>query len=128
MSEELFRPLKGPIIIEARATGPEHSNALRMLVDTGATGTMIHLPILLALGFDLDRDGHPVQVLTASASERASRVTLTRLFALGQNRIGFPVTAHMLPEGANVDGLLGLDFFQGHILTLDFRVGTITLA
>ena len=50
------------------------------------------------------------------------------MFTLGQNRTGFPVIAHTLPDTTMVDGLLGLDFFQGHILTLDFQVGSITLA
>ena len=123
-----FTPVGGPIIVMARATGPNCSLDLRLLLDTGATGTMIGLSALLALGFDPDRDGRPVRIITASAVEQATKVTLTRLFALGQNRIGFPVVAHTLPAGATVDGLLGLDFFQGRILTLDFQAGSITLA
>lgn len=125
MSVIPFTPIGGPIVIEARATGPNRSRDLRLIVDTGATGTMIHLPVLLALGFDPARDGRPVQITTASAVEVGFRVSLTRLFALGQNRIGFPVIAHTLPATATVDGLLGLDFLQGHILTVDFREGTI---
>ena len=34
----------------------------------------------------------------------------------------------MIPADAGVDGLLGLDFLRGHVLTLDFRGGIITLA
>ena len=114
--------------MEARATGPHQSRDLRLVLDTGATSTMIHLPVLLTLGFDPDRDGRPVRITTASSVEPATRIILTRMFTLGQNRIGFPVIAHTLPDTTLVDGLLGLDFFQGHILTLDFQVGSITLA
>ena len=53
--------------------------------------------------------------------------TLAKISALGQDRIDFPVLAHTLPPGAGVDGLLGLDFFRGQFLTLDFRTGQITL-
>jgi hypothetical protein len=44
---------------------------------------------------------------------------------LGQIRILFPVVAHTLPPTTSVDGLLGLDFFRGLELTLDFRAGQI---
>ena len=128
MNVTSFAPLGGPIIVEARATGPSLSRNLRLMLDTGATSTLIHLPVLITLGFDPERDGQTVQITTASSLERASKITLTRLFALGQNRIGFAVVAHSLPDDAPVDGLLGLDFFRGHVLTLDFRAGSIALA
>ena len=44
------------------------------------------------------------------------------------HRIGFPLLAKALPPEAGVDGLLGLDFLRGHVLTLDFRTGVLTLA
>jgi len=122
-----FAPIRGPIIVEARATGPVQSADLRLLLDTGATSTMIRSRILLGLGYDLDRDGRPVRITTVNSVEVGVKVPLTRLFALGRNRIGFPVVAHTLPPDAKIDGLLGLDFFQGHILSLDFQVGSITL-
>jgi hypothetical protein len=31
-------------------------------------------------------------------------------------------------QGLIVDGVLGLDFLRGHVLTIDFRSGQITLA
>ncbi len=55
------------------------------------------------------------------------RVVLNRLTVLGQHRIGFAVLSHPLPPDAGVDGLLGLDFFRGSVLTLDFRSGLMTL-
>ena len=60
--------------------------------------------------------------------ESVPRLILTRLTALGQHRFGFPVLSHPLPPEAGVDGLLGLDFLRGQLLTLDFRGGLITLA
>ena len=99
--------------MKARATGPAQSSDLVLMLDTGSTSTVIDLSILISLGFDPDRDGRPVQVTTASSVAYSTKVTLTRLFAQGQNRIGFPVVAHSLPAGVTVDGLLGLDFVRG---------------
>ena len=123
-----FAPKQGPIFIQAQVTGPRRSITIKLLLDTGATKTTIKRSVIINLGLDPERDGYPVKLITGSQTESVQVVTLTRLFALGQNRVGFPVVAHSLPPEANIDGLLGLDFFQGHILTLDFQVGSVTLA
>jgi hypothetical protein len=52
---------------------------------------------------------------------------VNRINALGHDRINLSVLAHTLPPSAWVDGLLGLDFFRGLTLTLDFRSRQITL-
>ena len=64
---------------------------------------------------------------TGSGIEFAPRVMLEKLVALGRIRPGFPVLGHTLPPSAGVDGLLGLDFLRGQSLTVDFRVGQVTL-
>jgi len=53
---------------------------------------------------------------------------LTRFSALGKHRFGFRVTAHDLPATVPIDGILGLDFLDGHVLAIDFRAGTVDLA
>ena len=57
----------------------------------------------------------------------ASCDVLDRLSALGRHRLAFPVLAHSLPPVAGIDGLLGLDFLRGSVLTVDFQAATITL-
>ena len=119
-------PLKsGPIYVDAEITGPFGSVVLKLVLDTGATTTVIKLANLLALGFDPNQAARRVPMTTGSV---VTVVTLTRLSALGQHRFGFPVLAHPLPAAAAIDGLLGLDFFRGHVLTIDFPAGQITLA
>ena len=39
----------------------------------------------------------------------------------------FPIVCHTLPPSAAVDGVLGLDFFRGTRLVLDFRKGLVTV-
>lgn len=68
-----------------------------------------------------------VQVTTGSGVEYAPRVTLSRILALEQERVDFPVLGHTLPPSSGVDGLIGLDFFRGQNLALDFRTGRVTL-
>jgi hypothetical protein len=128
MSTHSFTPKRGPIIVEAEAVGPAGSASLKLLLDTGATTSLIRLAASLYLGLDPDRPLRRVRMTTGSTVEIVPVVALTRLSALGQHRFGFPVIAHALPPTSGVDGLLGLDFLRDHVLTIDFRAGQITLA
>jgi hypothetical protein len=128
MSTHVFNPKMGPILVEAEATGPTGSTNLKLVLDTGATTSLIRLACLARLGFDPNQpDGH-LHMTTGSSVGIVPVFALTRFSALGQNQFNFAVIGHPLPSSAGVDGLLGLDFLRGQILTLDFRVGQITLA
>ena len=122
-----FTPGSGSILVSAEATGPLGSAMLKLLLDTGASTSLINLRMLLSLGFDPAQSGRRVTMTTGSGVQVVPLVVLTRLGALGRNRFGMPAIAHSLPTQSGVDGLLGLDFFQGEILTIDFRAGQITL-
>jgi hypothetical protein len=69
-----------------------------------------------------------VQVTTGSGVEFAPRVVVQRVSALDQERLGFAVLGHTLPPSVSVDGLLGLDFFRGLNLAIDFRLGRLKLS
>ena len=54
-------------------------------------------------------------------------LNLQHLLVLGQARTDYAVAAHELPPVVTYDGLLGLDFFRGLVLKLDFARGLISL-
>lgn len=122
-----FDPARGPIFVRGEVSGPLGTANLQLLLDTGATTSLTRATVLAVLGYDPDASTDCVQVTMGGGTTIAPRVVLTRLTALGQHRIGLPVISHSIPPDAGVDGLLGLDFFRGHLLTLDFRSGAITL-
>lgn len=123
-----FDPQQGLIIVPSELLGPTGSAVLRLALDTGATGTVVNVGMLVAVGYDPALVPHRVQVTTGSGVEFAPRVTLSKLAALGQERHDFSVLGYTLPPSAGVDGLLGLDFLRGQSLTIDFRSGRVTLA
>ncbi len=125
---EPFDPQANLIIVKAEAFGPERDFVLSLALDTGATGTLINQSSLMRLGYDLTLSPNQVQITTGSGIEYAPRISLHKLAVLGQVRTDFSVLGHNLPPSANIDGLLGLDFFRGLNLNLDFRGGVITLA
>jgi predicted aspartyl protease len=122
-----FDPQQGLIIVRTELWGPTGSAVLRLALDTGATATVVNIAMLVAVGYDPALAPTRVQVTTGSGVEYAPRVTLSRVLALGQERVDFAVLGHTLPPSAGVDGLLGLDFLRGQSLTVDFRTGHVTL-
>jgi gag-polyprotein putative aspartyl protease len=128
MSTHAFMPGSGPILVEARATGPVKGANLKLVLDTGATTSLISLTTLLLLGIDPNQPLRRLQMTNGSSVQVVPVVMLTLLSALGQHRIGFPVIAHALPKSPGVDGLLGLDFLRGQVLTIDFKACWIDLA
>jgi predicted aspartyl protease len=98
-----------------------------MVLDTGATRTLISGSHLLATGYDPSTAAIRMETTTASGVEYTPCVTVQRLRTLGQERSDFPVLALTLPPSAGVDGLLGLDFFRDRVLSIDFRSGLIAL-
>ena len=124
-----FNPLRGLIVVQAKVFGPSGSIVLRLALDTGATRTMINVAPLTTIGYDLALALDRVQVTTGSGIEDVPRLLVTQFQALGQTRENFPVLAHTLPRASAsaIDGLLGLDFLHGQILTIDFLQGDISL-
>ena len=122
-----FDPDQGLVIVRTELEGPSGSALLRLALDTGATGTLINAGMLVAIGYDPALATERIEVTTGSGVEFVPRIALSKLTALGQERAGFPVLCHTLPPSAGVDGLLGLDFFRGQIVTVDLRRGQITL-
>lgn len=122
-----FNPKQGLIIIRAEFFGPSGSNILRLALDTDATGTLVNIGMLVAIGYDPALTANRIQVTTGSGVEYAPLITVDQIITLGQERINFPVLCHTLPPSASVDGLLGLDFLRDQYLTIDFRSGQLKL-
>jgi predicted aspartyl protease len=122
-----FKAQQGLIIVPAVVLGPVASGFVQLALDTGATDTLINADILLSIGVPTSGTSL-VPVTTGSGIERVPQVTLPAITALGQQRQNFPVICHTLPPTAGVDGLLGLDFFRGLTLIVDFRTEQISLS
>ena len=125
---ESFDPSRGLIVVKVRIWGPGEPVVARLAVDTGATLTLVGSALLAIAGYYPSASGDHIRVTTGSGVEYVPQVAVERIEALGQDRIDFPVVCHTLPPSASVDGVLGLDFFRGQTLTIDFRSGTIDLA
>jgi len=123
-----FQRQQGLIVVSVEIEGPVKSIVMRLALDTGATITVVSAALLIATGYDPALAPARVQVTTGSGVEYVPQLALSKVSALGEERLGLAVLCHTLPPSAGVDGLLGLDFFQGRVLTIDFRAGQIDLS
>src|ERR1019366_10229536 len=81
-----FDPRQGLVIVWAELFGPSGRVRLRLALDTGATGTMINVGHLIAIGYDPSMAPDRVQVTTGSGVEFVPRLQVSRLNALGRER------------------------------------------
>jgi len=123
-----FNAQSGLVVVQTEIFGPSGSIVLSFALDTGATGTMINVAPLTAIGYDSSLASERVQVTTGSGVEYAPRISVARFKSMEQERFDFPALAHTLPPSASIDGLLGLDFLRGQKLELDFQQGIISLS
>ena len=88
---------------------------------------MVSLGPLTAIGYDPSLVEERIQVTTGSRVEYVPRIEINLIQAVGKELARLPVLGHTLPPTAGIDGLLGLDFFRGLQLEIDFREGRLTL-
>ena len=123
-----FDAKRGLIVVPVRLYGSHGDTILRLALDTGATTTVINWNQLVLIGYDPGSVENRTQITTGSSLEFVPQVNVNRIEALGITQNNFPVLCHTLPPTASVDGVLGLDFFRGRKLVIDFRKGKVTIS
>jgi hypothetical protein len=93
-----FDAHRGLVIVPAELWVPSGSAVLRLALDTGATGTVVNVAILVAIGHDPALVPQRVQVTTGSGVEFAPRIALKKIKALGHERGNFSVLGHTLRQ------------------------------
>ena len=96
-------------------------------VDTGATISLINSTVMDSLGYKKENSIRTTQTITASKTETVYEYNLDNIMAIGLLRRNFKVISRSLPAGLGIDGLLGINFFKGKELTIDFKLSEIRL-
>jgi len=114
------------LILRAAVGGMGGSvTVLRLLLDTGASYTMLPVEVVEALGCDTHHPLRRVRIVAANGIIVAPVVSVPWLHCLGRRLEEWPVVAHTLPQGAFVDGLLGMDFLTHFKATISVGTGEI---
>lgn len=98
-----------------------------LLLDTGASQTIISWEPLLSLGLDPTLSAIRKPVTTANGLVWMPQVEIEEFNALGQSVGSFRVLAHTIPLGSQVNGVLGMDFLRQFEFRLNFKQGVIEL-
>ena len=108
------------ILLTATLIGPERLHTIQLILDTGATYTMISPEILVRIGCDPSQSIEKSPITTASGIEYVPFVIIPTVRALGVSRDHVKVCAHSLPSNIPARGLLGLNFLRHFNLHLNF--------
>lgn len=97
----------------------------RMILDTGATSTLISRRIANKLGLSL---GPSIVMVTANGATSAPLARLGSIKVGEAEAFNFLVPVHNFHPDPTIEGLLGLDFLQRFHITIDSRRRLLILA
>lgn len=83
---------------------------LRLLVDTGASFTILPIQVLEDLGYDIRNPLRRQELFTVQGRIYAPVVSVSWFNCVGQLIENFEIVAHDIPSTVRLDGILGMDF------------------
>ena len=83
---------------------------VKLLIDTGASYTVLPTRILERIGCNLEQPLEKKKIVTANGAIEVPIVAVPWFNCLGVKRENYPVVALSLPASSFTDGLLGMDF------------------
>jgi len=108
----------------------KHQDRVRvvhLLIDSGSTYTVLSWEVLLSLKLDPTTFSARRSIVTANGLLVLPEVEVDTFHALGQLVERFPVLAHTIPLGSQVDGVLGMNFLRRFTMELNFKQATVRL-
>ena len=100
----------------------------QMVVDTGASFTVIPYEVTSVLGLHPEKSSQREEIITASGVIDAPVLEIPLFSALGVEVRNFKVLCHDLPRQSRVEGLLGVDFLSHFSPYQDFYNEVTALA
>ena len=100
---------------------------VRLLIDTGASYTVLPIPIWQRIGCNLNQPLGQKKIVTANGALTLPSVAVPWFNCLGVKRENYPVVGLDLPAKSFTDGLLGMDFLREVQAIIDVAQGEIRL-
>ena len=119
----VFLSLNGCPVVNVEVTGTSTSKFAMLMVDTGASYTSLSHQLLSDIGAELSLEKTIITSAAGIFETSTSHIKSVRLNSLMIENI--KVVALTLPESSEIDGVLGVDFFENKKLNIDFKKHTI---
>ncbi|PKP57238.1 MAG: peptidase A2A [Candidatus Altiarchaeales archaeon HGW-Altiarchaeales-1] len=112
--------LERPIIVDVMIIG-KRKRGVKVLLDTGATNTILSWDTLKDIGYDPAISTKRTNITTANGVIEAPLVRVKEI-SIGDFRVkDIDVLCHDIPELIRVDGLLGLNFIENFRVCIDYK-------
>jgi hypothetical protein len=125
MKRYAIDPRGNVLIVRAAIEGERDIEVIQLMVDPGATHTMLQWKRLQDLGYDPAASREWRRILTVDSTIMVPQVRLRGRHCLGKVIENSPVLCHTLPFVTYVDGLLGIDFLRAFDIAIHIRRGYI---
>jgi clan AA aspartic protease (TIGR02281 family) len=129
-NKKIYRCNRQQNVLWLRVAVGRNGNApllIRLLVDTGASYTVLPTRVLQRVGCNLDEALEKKKIVTANGTIDVPIVTVPWFNCLGIKRENYPVVALDLPVTSFTDGLLGMDFLREAGAVIDVANAEISL-
>ncbi|MBE9048108.1 clan AA aspartic protease [Pleurocapsales cyanobacterium LEGE 10410] len=130
MRKKIYRVQRQQNILWLRAAVKGKNNApllIRLLIDTGASYTVLPTKILQRIGCNLDKPLENKKIVTANKIITVPIIAVPSFNCLGVERENYPAIALDLPANSFTDGLLGMDFLYQIQAVIDVAKAEITI-
>lgn len=125
MKTTVFDARQDLLIVEAHIVGPRGDARVDLVLDTGASMTILVPDVVDELGYSA-RDGYGRSTVSSPLGrEYGYRLRVREFAALGFAFADFSVAVHDIADEDGFDGLLGWDFLQRFNLEIRPREGRI---
>lgn len=122
-----FDPRKQHILVAGVLDGPDgRIRRVRFIIDPGTPHTVVDTPLMDALGYGAHLAIGKSTLWGVSGVTKGYVVRAPRIRVVGKEIRDYRIAVHDFADGLGVEALLGLDFFHGGYLGLDFVTGEIT--
>jgi predicted aspartyl protease len=122
MAQKVYRLQQQATLLTLRAYVADPTGiyrGIRLLVDTGATYTVLPVGFLKTLGYDVANAPQKTQVTAAGGNLQVPLVVVKRFSCLGCSVDDFSLVALNLPLNSVISGLIGMDFLVRHRAIID---------
>ncbi len=105
-----------------------NDSSFSVILDTGATHTVIDFGVLIEEGYLLDDTKGLAFFETANGIKEANIFQVKQLSCLGITRTDFEISAYLLDDPqASAKGVIGLDFLAGVEVCIDLKKNTVSV-
>jgi predicted aspartyl protease len=122
MVQKVYQLQRQGNLVTLRAYVADQDNiyrGIRLLVDTGATYTVLPVGFLSTLGYDVSNSTRKIPIAAAGGILQVPLVEVKRFSCLGCSADNFAIVALNLPLNSAISGLIGMDFLVRYRAVID---------